>query len=557
MKSHVGSLPRPLILQLPLLLVVVVTISITSCNIVAIHGAKNTVVIAPYLSSSSSLLSEVRIAGGEDAASNLFSTNNKTARNRHRRALRDSSATRSNISRGAKQGRPTAVTSSSRAMIDDEAVTTATTQLPPKPLAAPINDSKFLYDPKAAKSNGTNTATAASKAAKIAKSAKTKSSKSTTLPGLDDETSAGNSVPGDESGVGVYDSESGGDGASGSQQPQTDLDDQTDGTGDGGTTNTSLGENGMEVEYLDGDSQPIMENEEFDVVDGSDRQQGDMVEDGSSFEGQNADTIDGSEQQSDTVDGTVGQTTDVVDGTAGQTDIVDGTSEGQQTTDMVDNSQGQEDGNENSSNGQQIDKAVTDSNKSSTVSSTKLSAASATFMALGLAALVTLALLFVIVVKRRRSESYNEFDNDDEHDLHDKKTDIDAASLTSSPNKTKKRAYVVGEEGSVYTSATHDTRFIHASYESGNDNNDDLQVNVHHCTSALCPICNGRGPIFVNALDNESITAGAVDTSFENSYRQSRSYEYKLGEEVSIPSFRNPAAEMMERPYIVDNTVAF
>ncbi len=501
MKSHVGSSPRPLVLQL-----VVVIVSITSSN-------------------------------SEDAASNLFSTNNKTARNRHRRALRDTSAIGS--SRGAKQGRPTAVPRSSRAMIGDEAttadaVTTATTQLLPEPLAAQIN-SKFLYDPKAAKSDGTNTATAASKAAKMAKSVKTKSSKSITPPELDDETSAGNIVPGDESGVGVHDSESGGDGGSGSEHPQTHLEDQTGGTGDGETTNNSLGENGM------GD-------------------------DGSSFEGQNADIVDGSDQQSDTVDGTAGQTTDVVDGTAGQFDVVNGTSEGQQTTDEVDSSQGQ-DGNENGtnegqiitengSNGQQIDKAVTDSNKSGTVQRTKLSAAGATFMALGLAAFVTLALLLVIVVKRRRSESYNEFDDDDEHDLQDKKTDSDAASLTSSPNKTN-RAYVVGEEGSVYTSATHDTRFLHASFESGNGNNDDLQVNVHHCTSALCPICNGRGPIFVNALDNELTTAGDVDTSFENSHRISRSYEYELGEEVSIPSFRNLPSEMKERPYIVANTVAF
>ena len=262
-------------------------------------------------------------------------------------------------------------------------------------------------------------------------------------------------------------------------------------------------------------------------------------------------------------------------------DVVDGMDGGGQTTTATDNdadSEGQNTDGNNDENGstqeeeeeeeeQQINKAVTDSNESSTTDS-KLSAASATFMALGLASLVTLAFLLMIVIKRRRSESYNEFDNDDDHDLHDKNTDVDAASLTeaSSPPNTK-RAYVVGEEGSIYTSATHDTRFLHATYESGNDNNDDLQVNVHHCTSALCPICNGRGPIFVNALENIIIddNGGVGDVHHHHHhpsielppYRQNRSYEYELGDEVSVPSFTNPASEMMERPYIVDNTVAF
>ena len=210
---------------------------------------------------------------------------------------------------------------------------------------------------------------------------------------------------------------------------------------------------------------------------------------------------------------------------------------------------------EASSNEPQTDKAVTDANEnsSSTVQSSKLSAAGATVMALGLVALVTLALLFMIVAKRRRSESYNEFDDDDEQDLHDKRTDVDAASLASSPNATK-RAYVVGDEGSIYTSATHDTRYLHNSYESGNDNDNHLQVNVHHCTSALCPICTGQGPTFVNAMDSES-TTGGVGRVLEP--RQDRSFEYEIGEKVSTPSFRNPAAEMLERPYIVDDTVAF
>jgi len=260
----------------------------------------------------------------------------------------------------------------------------------------------------------------------------------------------------------------------------------------------------------------------------------------------------------------------------GQSDEVDG-SEGQQTADAIGgSSSGQVVGNESGSNGgqmesssgsdeeqtdeassnePQIDKAVTDANEnsSSTVQSSKLSAAGATVMALGLVALVTLALLFMIVAKRRRSESYNEFDDDDNQDLHDKRTDVDAASLASSPNATK-RAYVVGDEGSIYTSATHDTRYLHNSYESGNDNDNHLQVNVHHCTSALCPICTGQGPTFVNAMDSESITGG-VGRVLEP--RQDRSFEYEIGEKVSTPSFRNPAAEMLERPYIVDDTVAF
>jgi hypothetical protein len=265
--------------------------------------------------------------------------------------------------------------------------------------------------------------------------------------------------------------------------------------------------------------------------------------------------------QSDEVDGSEGQqTADTIGGSSsgqvvgsesgsngGQMDEASDVSD--EPTDEVD------DGSSSSSNEQQIDKAVTDANEnsSSTVQSSKLSAAGATVMALGLVALVTLALLFMIVAKRRRSESYNEFDDDDEQDLHDKRTDVDAASLASSPNATK-RAYVVGDEGSIYTSATHDTRYLHNSYESGNDNDNHLQVNVHHCTSALCPICTGQGPTFVNAMDSES-TTGGVGRVLEP--RQDRSFEYEVGEEVSTPSFRNPAAEMLERPYIVDDTVAF
>lgn len=491
-------------------------------------------------------MSLARAVGGGDAPSNLFSTNNKKARILRRRALRDSSAISNSIIRGAK--------------LDKPAVATNTTEAPTDPAgaAAPIITTKFLYDPKATKSNGTNTATAASKASKIAKSAKTKSSKSS--PGLEAEAS----------------------GIGGSDHTPIQLGDQTDGTGASAgtagndeTTGTILGENTTEVESGDGGASQhnSMEYEEFDdVADVVDGQQGDG---GSSSEGHTVDVIDivdGSEEQSDVVDGT-GLSTDLVDGLSGGQQPGGGGSDGQQQMiDEIGGSQGQAFGSENdsnegqseeygldeqkmdqdeSSNGQQIDKA-----QSSTVPNSKLSTASATFMSLGLAALLTLALLLVIIVKRRRRESYNEFDSDDEHDLRDKNTDIDAASLTSSPNNNVKRAYVVGEEGSVYTGATHDTRFLHASHELGNDNNDDLQVNVHRCASALCPICNGGGLIFVNALDNES-TAGVYDPSLEQPHRQDRSYSYKLDKEASVPKFPNPAAEMIERPYIVDNTVAF
>mmetsp|Transcript_24 Transcript_24/g.31 ORF Transcript_24/g.31 Transcript_24/m.31 type:complete len:622 (+) Transcript_24:159-2024(+) len=200
-----------------------------------------------------------------------------------------------------------------------------------------------------------------------------------------------------------------------------------------------------------------------------------------------------------------------------------------------------------------------------TIESSKAAAIGGSLLGVGLVALVALALVVVVRNKLRSGERYNEFDNDEDahpDDLDGKETDTDTSSLKSTPstlNNSKQRAYVVGEEGSVYTNATHDTRYLYnASYEAGNGNDDDQQVDVHRCTSAMCPICNGKETVFVNAVEDEaSVELEGYEFSHDpNSTSMKRSFEYEPKEDVSSPSFDNPA-EMTERPYVVDNTIDF
>ena len=206
---------------------------------------------------------------------------------------------------------------------------------------------------------------------------------------------------------------------------------------------------------------------------------------------------------------------------------------------------------------------------------------------LGVGLLAIGALVLLAVRKKRRSSSsrtdgrFREFkdeaggggeeDLDGENDDPDGgDTDVDATSLASSPparrKVAKKRAYVVGEEGSVRTHATHDTRMLHAAREVANGNGDDMRLDVHYCTSAVCPICNGGGTRFVSAVDDDdgddydekssSVVLEGYEYALEDMHRQSRSFEYKPKGGASAPSYTNPAG-IAGRPYIVDDTIEF
>jgi len=195
---------------------------------------------------------------------------------------------------------------------------------------------------------------------------------------------------------------------------------------------------------------------------------------------------------------------------------------------------------------------IQDGGGESTAKSSKMtSVGGALLLAAGLVALLTLALMLVVRKRKRSSvEKYNTFDEDDANDLEDVyDTDMDAQSLKSS----NKGAYVVGEEGSLYTSATHDTRVLHVSNETGNGNEDDQQVDVHHCTSAICPICNGKETVFVPAVDDNQGTEQTVE-EYGMGYDPTASMRQSF-DTASTPSYDNPAE--IERPYIVDDTIDF
>ena len=189
--------------------------------------------------------------------------------------------------------------------------------------------------------------------------------------------------------------------------------------------------------------------------------------------------------------------------------------------------------------------------------SSKMTPVEGSMIGLGLLILIALVLG---VVKRKQTllnDSYNEFKDDDDDDLD---TTFDDLSSSEPPTPSNKRAYVVGEEGSIYTSATHDTRklFLHSKNEVGNGNDNDQQVDVHHCTSAMCPICNGKQTVFISAMEQDEGDGSVVTEGYEFEYdssRKKRSFEYEPKEEVASPSFDNPAE--IERPYVVDDTVVF
>ena len=183
-----------------------------------------------------------------------------------------------------------------------------------------------------------------------------------------------------------------------------------------------------------------------------------------------------------------------------------------------------------------------------TIQSSQMGAVGISLLTIGLIALAAIFLMFVVHRAGTSSESYEEFNEDGANDLDfDKRTEISAASST-----VPKRAYVIGEEGSVYTSATHDTRFLHVPGESGNGNDNANQIDVHHCTSAMCPICQGKETVFINALEDESVEPEGYELKYDN---DGEVIGRKRSGDASTPTFDNPAE--IERPYVVDNTIDF
>lgn len=208
------------------------------------------------------------------------------------------------------------------------------------------------------------------------------------------------------------------------------------------------------------------------------------------------------------------------------------------------------------------------------VKSSHMDTVGISLLAVGLTALVALALALAVARRRPRDDSYSAFHDDKDLEDSDKRTDVDddddlsstpsapdaeapATPLSTAKSSTagrqrrggRKAAYVVGEEASLDT--TRDTR--HAAdvscerVEAGNGNSDNQRMDVHHCTSATCPICHGRATTFVSAFDDgdEAATEG-----YEFGYQP-----YAPREAARNPAFDNPA--LIARPYVVDDTVQF
>merc|ERR1719329_2028509 len=130
---------------------------------------------------------------------------------------------------------------------------------------------------------------------------------------------------------------------------------------------------------------------------------------------------------------------------------------------------------------------------------------------------LAVALAMFAMKKRRGHESFAILKDDTD-------TDLDEDSVNGAEFGTRgwQGAYVVGEEGSVYTTQTTNTRDLFNSLglydEGGNGNDDGEQVDVHQCTSATCPICAARrgSTVFVPAVDD-----GPDGEAYEVDYRRS------------------------------------
>lgn len=150
-----------------------------------------------------------------------------------------------------------------------------------------------------------------------------------------------------------------------------------------------------------------------------------------------------------------------------------------------------------------------------------ISTTGAIVLSLGLIAFIALALM-AFRHKRKRDSVYDEFD-DDFDDL--------AAKETSST-----------DDGSL----DDILRDLDNAY--GN------QVDVHHCNSAMCQICNGRQTQFIETGDNDTVSEIYPEEFEIGAAARNRSFEYKAKPGASSPRFDNPA-NIRPRLYEVEDTV--
>jgi hypothetical protein len=164
-------------------------------------------------------------------------------------------------------------------------------------------------------------------------------------------------------------------------------------------------------------------------------------------------------------------------------------------------------------------------------SAAALSPVAAAMLSLGLIAFIALALM-ALRHKRKRDRAYNEF-YDDDHDLF--------AKDTSSTDGSSLGAYVV--DGVNGNDILNDLALQHRN-----------QVDVHHCNSATCQICNGRQTTFIETGDNDTISEMYPD-QFEIENDRNKSFEYISRPDASSPEFSNPA-NIRPRLYEVEDTVS-
>jgi len=157
---------------------------------------------------------------------------------------------------------------------------------------------------------------------------------------------------------------------------------------------------------------------------------------------------------------------------------------------------------------------------SSEAATAPISTAGAVVLSLGLIAFIALALM-AFRHKRKRDSAYDEFD-DDFDDLAAKETSSTDGSLDD----------ILRDLDNAY----------------GN------QVDVHHCNSAMCQICNGKQTMFIDAGDNDTVSEMYPDQFEVGGSDRNRSFEYTAKPGALSPRFDNPA-NIRPRLYEVEDTV--
>ena len=120
----------------------------------------------------------------------------------------------------------------------------------------------------------------------------------------------------------------------------------------------------------------------------------------------------------------------------------------------------------------------------------------------------------------------------------------------------------MGEEGSVRTHATHNTRMLHALCEVRNGNGDDMRLDVHYFTSALCPICSRGRTRYVSTVDDDEddrhppLWCWRVTNTPWRMQAAGVALSTSQGRGASALPYTNPSG-IAGRPYILDDTIDF